>query len=364
MAEPSPSSQLQASLLSSIRKALGVRRPILTHLNADSTWLLQLPCPTALNSCSGRLWYNIVIDPWFKGPQSDGASWFSTQWHIIEPSVHTFHELNSCLQKIDQIELIQEFESHKGQPSTRVAQTEESFVDAIVISHEFTDHCNKDSLLNFPRGIPIFASTSAANLIRSWHHFRAIHEIPIASGSPDWDWQNSSTQPLPQWIGLSRVITKFDPLHSATLITFDLKSTVPGVVDGVDEQVEAVLYTPHGIRAEKLHFLNKANPPIRMLVLLHGLHEVTSSPFMQINFGAHNGLKLQRTCNFKYWVSTHDEIKETRGLIAPFLKRKIISSGEALEVEAEQRRTVSEFVPRTGIVNFSDLGNGESMLLE
>ena len=62
-----PSLQLQGTLNSSIREALLTQRPILTHLNADTTWLLQLPYPSDAARPPGRSRFNIVLDPWFQG---------------------------------------------------------------------------------------------------------------------------------------------------------------------------------------------------------------------------------------------------------------------------------------------------------
>jgi hypothetical protein len=90
-----PSIQLQNDLRKAIKSALVANKPILTHLNGDSTWLLQLPIPRDGNPSRSR--FNVLIDPWLTGPQSDVASWFSTQWHAIASSVQTIAELKSAL---------------------------------------------------------------------------------------------------------------------------------------------------------------------------------------------------------------------------------------------------------------------------
>ena len=59
-----PSRQLQDNLGDAVKAALLSRRPILTHLNADTSWLLQLPYPTDAVKPAGRTRYNILIDPW------------------------------------------------------------------------------------------------------------------------------------------------------------------------------------------------------------------------------------------------------------------------------------------------------------
>ena len=89
----SPSEQLNQELKDDLSRALDTGRPILTHLNADTTWLLSLAYPPASAPPPGRSRFNILFDPWLKGPQSDYYAWFSTQSHAIESSVQTIQEL-------------------------------------------------------------------------------------------------------------------------------------------------------------------------------------------------------------------------------------------------------------------------------
>ena len=60
--------QLKNSLRQSIRDASSSRRPVLSHLNADTSWLLQLPYPPDAERPPGRSRWNILIDPWFNAP--------------------------------------------------------------------------------------------------------------------------------------------------------------------------------------------------------------------------------------------------------------------------------------------------------
>ena len=59
--------QLQHELEDSVLDAMSTGRPILTHLNSDTTWLLSLAYPSNAKSPSGRSRYNILIDPWLQG---------------------------------------------------------------------------------------------------------------------------------------------------------------------------------------------------------------------------------------------------------------------------------------------------------
>ena len=350
--------QLQRELHDSIQRAFDIRRPILTHLNADTTWLLQIPCPRHVTSRTGRSRFNILIDPWLRGPQSDVASWFSKQWHTIDSSVQTIPELQDRLREINDLIKPRRTKSKKPTPNQ---------IDLVICSHEFSDHCHKETLLEIDPNTPVIATPKAADLIRSWNHFLVVRDTPSFS-QKDPDWRNTSIDPLPHWLGVSRLVTDADALyyHSAVLITFNTDANIRGGdLTGIDA-AEAVIYTPHGMRADDLRHLPSAQPPLRALALLHGLHDISISITKQLNLGAYNGLRAQRMCNAKYWVGTHDEVKKGGGIIAPLLRRKVLTLQQAIEKEREEKGHIpddSELAAMKG-VQFAELRSGESLLLE
>lgn len=92
----------------------------------------------------------------------------------------------------------------------------------------------------------------------------------------------------------------------------------------------------------------------------------------QLNLGVYNGLKAQRVLKAKYWVGTHDEVKEGRGLVGFFIKREVKTIKEALELEREQRQKGEHVVAnseRDAVLEsfddtkWLDLRNGESRVL-
>ena len=360
-----PSVQLQENLHSAIREAVLSHRPILTHLNADTSWLLQLPYPPDAVRPPERSRFNIILDPWFRGPQSDVARFFSTQWHVIESSVQTMAELEERLAEIEQIVQRCNIQPRNRKHARSRQSLKKSYIDAVVISHEFTDHCNKQTLLELDPNTPIFATRLAVNLIISWKYFNLVQEIPPFSTEYS-DWRDASLHPLPSWIGISRMVTESDALyyHSAILIAFDI---YPKDVNRGSEKAlpaEAIIYSPHGIYAHNLRHLTRALPPVRTLALLHGLHDIRIS-VKQLNLGAHNGLQAQRMCQAKYWVSTHDEIKKESGFITAFLNRKVLTLQEALSEERSSKGRISdesELADMKG-VTFTELASGESLLL-
>ncbi|SLM40009.1 Beta-lactamase-like [Lasallia pustulata] len=349
--------QLQQELRDSVKRAFAMRRPILSHLNADTTWLLQIPCPKDALSRTGHSRFNILIDPWLRGPQSDVASWFSKQWHAVDSSVQTISELQDRLKDIDLII------HHK----TKTKKPSPNQIDLVICSHEFSDHCHKESLLEIDPNTPVFATPKAADLIRSWNHFLVVRDTPSFSHQ-DPDWRSTSIKPLPHWLGVSRLVTDADALyyHSAILITFNIDASIGRGGPTGNEAAEAIIYTPHGMRADDLRHLPSAQPPLKVLALLHGLHDISISITKQLNLGAYNGLRAQRMCSAKYWVGTHDEVKKGGGIIAPLLRRKVLTLQQAIEKEKEGKGPIADGSELAAMkdVQFAELRSGESLLMD
>ncbi|MCJ1224915.1 hypothetical protein MMC12_001562 [Toensbergia leucococca] len=353
--------QLQNDLRESISRALKTRRPVLTHLNADTTWVLQLPYPQNTPSPHGRSFYNILIDPWLQGPQTDYASWISRQWHAVDSSVQTIAELNAQLSHVEVFAQPTRDKTKESNLAEYQERLNQSFIDAVIISHEFTDHCNKSTLLELRSDTPMFATTVAAETLRSWKYFTAIQDISAFS-LKNRDWRKTSIVPLPPWLGISRILTNSDALyfHSAILIAFKTNETSITISSAEEDVAEAVIYTPHGVNADELSHMPFVMPPIKTLALIHGLHDITINCLKQLNLGAFNGLRAQRLCGARYWVSTHDEIKRGAGLIAPLLRRKMLTLEEAIEREKEAYPGLEDIRE----VRFRELGSGESLLME
>ncbi|KAB8446177.1 hypothetical protein FH972_025159 [Carpinus fangiana] len=341
-----------SSLRSSIQASLPDRRPLLHHLNADTSWLLQLPRPDS--DPSSRYWYNILIDPWLSGSQSDIASWFSQQWHAQPPATESIAAVEVLCQQVESLttDLRRSGSSADGTASQGTDSTT-SMIDVVTISHEFTDHCHRETLLELRPSVPVFAATKAAALVRGWNHFDTVHETPLFSGDKV-DWHETNLEPLPKWLAIARLVEANNALyyHSAVLITFaNLYSS------GNEGSAEVVVYTPHGIHSEPLQQLTTASPRVKILALLHGLHDIKLSKAQQLNLGAHNGLQAQRLLEAKYWIGTHDEVKKGGGIVSWFLRRKIISVKEALELEGH--RGGEEDTKLVDNTAFVDIGNGE-----
>ncbi|PQE24757.1 major facilitator superfamily protein [Rutstroemia sp. NJR-2017a BVV2] len=362
-----------------------LRRPILTHLNVDTTWLLSIPYPAGVENKKARKYFHILIDPWLRGGQSDVAAFFSQQWHATPSAVQTTSELEVLIEGIEENDAspstntqspqngqkanVQTDEADSDRDGTPPRDTE-TYLNAIIISHEFTDHMHKETLLELPAQVPVFATTKAAAAIQSWAHFKLVMEIPRFEGR----WRSSpggGDAALPEWVGVTRVAKAGRDLlyyHSAIMITFpSSSSTAEGEANSeAEEEAEAIIYTPHGIDPSDLTLVAEARPQIKTLALMHGLQDI-SLPRAQLNKGAHNGLKVQRLLDARYWVSTHDEVKRGGGLVSWFLRRRGVSVREALEGEmrGEEGEGKGEGDRKMlGEIRFRDVGNGESLLLE
>jgi hypothetical protein len=321
-------------------------RPVLTHLNADTTWLIQLPYPASATPPPGRTHFNILLDPWLQGPQSDVASWFSTQWHLVPPSVKTLAELNAALVELEGGE-------STGGSKTPGKVPAQSHVDIVVISHEFTDHCHRATLMELPTETPVFATEKAAELIRSWEYFDTVITTPGFSETTNWQ-STLSIGPLPAWVGIGRVISPGNALyyHSAVLITFDLTSSS---AISSNTSAETIIYSPHGIQGSDLACLKATR--LRALALLHGLHDVQIWMTKQLNLGALNGIQAAAESGARYWIATHDEVKKGGGLIAPLLRRTQHTLKDA--ITAEEKRIGREVLG----LDFVELGSGDGLAL-
>lgn len=350
-----PSSQLRHELEHSIEAIPGPRRPILSHLNADTTWLLSLPRDT--DCPPGRCRFNILLDPWLRGPQSDVRAWFSTQWHKIPGSVQTIQELNESIWIREDLELraLDRGSGESSADSSTSALTAGNYIDAVICSHEFTDHCHRQTLEEVDSSVPCFATSKAAEIIRSWNHFEQVFDV-LSFGKGSNDWRKTSAPSLPAWIGIARMTSgESDVLyyHSAIAIFWHEPPSRNG------NGAEVVLYAPHGIHPDALDSISTAAPPVQTLALLHGLHDVKLFS-KQLNLGLWNALKCYQSLRPRYWTSSHDEVKVGGGIIAPFLRRKQYTLGDALKAQQTDHKGAEISADE---INFVELASGEMLFL-
>lgn len=217
---------------------------IFQRLNDDCSWLWEL---------NGL---KIIVDPWFTPSQIDGHRLFSEQFHqSSQPAVSTL-----------------------------------PVADYLFVSNPFTDHCNKETLLQFDPSVPLIAKKSILKKIAKWNHFKQL--IPL---------QNA---PFP--IIEYKPGKLLDLVHSAYF--FD---TVEG----------SVLFAPHGAKAGNLP---KADVLITTTTRYH-------LPFWlggTVNLGIKQAEILFKQCEAKLFLSTHDEQKIGRGFVEKLAVKNYVTDAD------------------------------------
>ena len=211
---------------------------VIQRLNEDSSWLWEMDG------------ISVIVDPWFSPSQIDLAPWFSEQFHVTEqPKV-----------------------SDLARP------------DYLLISHPFTDHCNKETLLQFSPDIPVIALQSVQRKIKKWGHFSTflnLEEVPFS-------------------IKYLRPKAMLDLVHGAFLVS--------------DHNGKSLIYSPHGSRFDELP---KADVLITTTIRYY-------LPFWlggTVNLGWKQALRTADLSGAEMILPTHDEPKKGQGLVAKLAQR-------------------------------------------
>ncbi|CAF1166902.1 unnamed protein product [Adineta steineri] len=275
----------------------------LRHLNDDTSWLIIFDN------------FKILLDPWLCGSQIDYFHYFSRQEHAIQPSIQNI---------------------------TRDLNIE---IDAIIISHEFTDHCHEETLRSLSSTIPIYATTNAAKRIRRWNYFQYVYNIPILN--------NQSQLNISDRIRVGYIEEKgflsLPSLHGATCISF--------LID--NQQWHSLLYIPHGCEQTSIcEWFNKQSN-VSICILLQGFDRVFNPIWLGglLNYGCNQAAKLAIALKVKHWIGTHDENKIASGLVSLFLKRHNYTIDDA---KLELKKYKDENI----IPNLHHIQNGNSITID
>lgn len=355
-----------------IKSEADTRRPLIHHLTADNSWLLQIPRPEP----GPRLYFNVLMDVWLVGSNLEYTSYFHEQKHTIVPAARDIGEVERFASEIETLarELRHDADMAKGD-----GPIPESFIDAVAISQEGTDHCNEATLTPLPPSVPIFAYGDAAvKRVRAWNHFETIVNMPSFTG----DWHSTSVSPLPEWVGIGGIIQQKDTagLHAGIVVSFmspyqgsagvESRAELKDEGRDNDTEAEAVIYMPHGIPSQDpiMATIAAAAPQLKVLAILHGLLRVLVGARLggydagiDANLGAHNGLALKQTLNARYWIPTHDEPKEKYGFTQYILTDFWLTLEEAVAAYAEKVARDKADILREA--NYHHLGNGAGLVL-
>lgn len=325
-----------------LKSKADAQRPLIHHLNADTSWLIQIP----RNDGHPRPYYNVLLDAWLQGPQIEFYSILHEQDHTVPSAFQTVAEIETFAHEIETKAC-----ALRGMKVPEKSST--GYIDVAACALRGTDHVNENTLRQLHPSVPVLVREDAEHLVKAYKHFETIVLLPHFQR----DWRDTRLSVIPEWLGIGCLTQKKDVqgIHKGIVVSF----TSTGL-----EQAEAIIYTPHGIFVDEMAFLTSREPALRILALIHGLLNVKVGlswiGYMDANLGAHNGLKLQRMLDAKHWVATHDESKIEKGLTSWILTQNPITLEQALEREKEEARGEERDF---GSPNFFPVGNGESLVL-
>lgn len=239
-----------------------MRGPKLRRINGDSTWLIQIPLDQAT-------WFNVLIDPWLDdASQVDFAPSFSEQRRIVPSLAQSVFELESLLRSEEEQRLKKECKDNSEDAGTPTSHQ----IDAILVSHPFSDHAHPETLLDesLPARIPIYTTREAGKRLRSLlavrsgsgkaqrqNEEREIIDIEVANMdeemAPRWlrdgnlqgqrqgDKVHFAFLPAQESIFSLHHGVAWPSLHGAIVILYRL----PDASSSAD--VGSILYSPHGI---------------------------------------------------------------------------------------------------------------------
>jgi L-ascorbate metabolism protein UlaG (beta-lactamase superfamily) len=173
----------------------------------------------------------------------------------------------------------------------------------IFVSHPFSDHCHQESLLTFPKETVVFAENRALKKINSWGYFNSVQAIAAA----------------PFKLSQLTKVSLLNQTHHAFVFALEGK---------------LFLYAPHGVKSK--HDL----PRVDVLITTTTTY---SLPFFlggTVNLGLKESRAVLDKTKAKLVLATHDQRKESRGLVGWFAKPqyendstfKILLAGECLSL--------------------------------
>lgn len=213
-------------------------------LNDDCSWLWEFDG------------IKIIIDPWFTPSQIDGHRLFSEQFHQSpQPSVASLPQ-----------------------------------VDYLFVSNPFTDHCNKETLVQFDPSIPVIAKESILRKVSKWNHF---HQLILLQDAPF---------PVKEY----KPGKLLDLVHSAYLF---------------ETEEGTILFAPHGAKRRDL-------PKADVLVTTTTRYHLPFWLGGTVNLGIKNAELLYEQSGAKFFLSTHDEQKLGKGFVEKLAKKNYVTNAD------------------------------------
>lgn len=233
-----------------------------TKLTDDSSWLMETTD------------FSLVIDPWFTNQQIDGYAWFSLQ---------------------ERAETYGPFDFSASTPLI------------VLVSHPFSDHCHKETLLTFPPNTRIVAERRALKKIQSWNYFDEVLSLDQAPFGV-----KQLTKP-----------SLFNQTHHAFLLQ----------VEGTE-----ILYAPHGVRA------NDSLPKAQGLITTTTTYKLPFFLGGTVNLGLDEARKVLAKTEASWVLTTHDQRKVSKGLVGLFAKPTYEQEPAFHVLKAGESLTLAELV--------------------
>lgn len=330
--------------------------PLLMHLNADTSWLISFPRSQEHADDEGRKYYHLLLDPWLSGTNVVGSTWIMSLTHAIAPAFTSIQEVR---------ELILEIE--RGARGSNCDDDGEP--DSVCVTHFAPDHCNEHTLPQLHPTTRIVSAVPGIARTKSFRHFDAsvFNTIPdLSLESPEELWQKASltssyNSKIPSWLKVGQLPSggSYPYLHWANIVAWSPSHKTLGKPDST---AELFVYTPHGIRSDRLSATSWAIDPNKGSILcsMHGLSPAWSP--QQVNLGVQNGYALSKMLRPRYWVPTHDEELTYTGFIGWFQSRLQKTLEDIIRSSDDITTSIDEELKIAG-TTMKELGNGETFCL-
>lgn len=286
-----------------------------------------------------------LIDPWLdESEQVDFHAAFSGQRRTTPALASSIGELEAMLEG-------------EGGDKDGHGRERSYKIDAIILSHPFTDHMHPPTLQDnsLSKEVPFFVTADAHGALQTMlggkrkADARKIVPLPCADhdqppafvaqrGSVNEDGNDHRArvnEALPSNVMLLQIAAQerfsllagpagiaWAKLHGAVLLLWKDVST---------DTLHSLLYSPHGITAASIPTW-LGSSLIHKHAILTSLDRIVLPKWLSgtVNLGLPAALQLllQDRYNAKHIVATHDERKEAKGLVASLLKRYWLGSDE------------------------------------
>lgn len=340
----------------------------LRRLNLDSSWLLTLPAlyeyPTST--------VNLLLDPWLDpSEQIDYARSFSVQRRVTPALASSIADLEQLLQReASESTSVNALSPADPRPAS-------SCIDAIVLSHAFTDHMHPQTLTDksVPVRIPLLTTADALTPLRALvGKQRTIFTIAAADMKcrpallSDNGTQTHSIQtlaPLPANVSILHAVPQermrmlqgpagfaWQKLHGGLIILWkDTGSTDRAAYD-------SLLYSPHGIASTSIpSWLTDDRSAAQHRGIMTSFDRMILPRWLSgtVNLGLPGALQLvsgkstgkagkgpaahmAAAYPAAYVIDTHSEYKEKYGLVAQLLRCYWLGSVEEVKQGADKEK--------------------------